>query len=179
MLSLQAAPDTAPLLLLAVGNASRGDDALGPLLAERIEALRLPGLEVQTEYQLQIENALDLLGRRAVLFVDASVSVAAPYALTELRPARDASFSTHAQSPAAVLQSYFDTVGQAPPPSWQLAIRGEAFELGEPLSAAAEANLIESVNAAREWVGRALENLRAESGSHQSGTPIDVGLVKV
>jgi hydrogenase maturation protease len=152
MLSLEAAPDTAPLLLLAVGNASRGDDALGPLLAERIEALHLPGVEVQSEYQLQIENSLDLLGRRAVLFVDASVSVPAPCALTELHPARDASFSTHAQSPAAVLQSYLDTVGEAPPPAWLLAIRGEAFELGEPLSAAAGANLAAAVNAARQWV---------------------------
>jgi Ni,Fe-hydrogenase maturation factor len=28
----------APLLVLAVGNPSRGDDALGPALAERLEA---------------------------------------------------------------------------------------------------------------------------------------------
>jgi hydrogenase maturation protease len=154
MLSFTPAPDTAPILLLAVGNASRGDDALGPLLAERIEALLLPGVEVQVEYQLQIEHALDLLGRRAVLFVDASVAAPAPYALTELCPTRDASFSTHALSPAAVLQSYVDTVGQAPPSAWQLAIRGEAFELGEPLSATAKANLVVAVDAARQWVAQ-------------------------
>jgi hydrogenase maturation protease len=156
MLSFAPAPDTAPLLLLAVGNASRGDDALGPLLAERIEALRLPGLEVQTEYQLQIENALDLLGRRAVLFVDASVSVNPPCALTELHPARDASFSTHALSSAAVLQSYLDTVGHAPPAAWQLAIRGEVFELGEPLSASAAANLEAAVAAATDFAKETL-----------------------
>lgn len=156
MLSFTPAPDTAPILLLAVGNASRGDDALGPLLAERIEALRLPGVEVQIEYQLQIEHALDLLGRRAVLFIDASVAAPAPYALTELRPARDASFSTHALSPAAVLQSYRDTVGEVPPPAWQLAIRGEAFELGEPLSASAAANLEAALVAA---IGFATETL--------------------
>jgi hydrogenase maturation protease len=154
MLSFTPAPDTAPILLLAVGNASRGDDALGPLLAERIEALRMPGVAVQVEYQLQIEHALDLLGRRAVLFVDASVSVTAPFTLAQIAPARGASFSTHALSPQAVLQNYRDTTGAEPPPAWLLAIRGEVFELGDPLSAAAAANLEATVEAVADFCTR-------------------------
>ena len=36
----------APTLVFAVGNLSRGDDAVGPLLAERLEAAAVPGVEV-------------------------------------------------------------------------------------------------------------------------------------
>jgi hypothetical protein len=44
-------------------------------------------------------------------------------------------------SPAAVLHVYQQIHHVPPPPAFQLAIRGESFELGEPLSAAAEDNL--------------------------------------
>ncbi|MBL8482901.1 MAG: Ni/Fe hydrogenase, partial [Rhodocyclaceae bacterium] len=44
--------------MFAWGNPGRGDDALGPLFAERIEALDLPGVECLTDFQLQVEHAL-------------------------------------------------------------------------------------------------------------------------
>ena len=65
-----------PLLLLAVGNESRGDDALGPLLARRVQAwLASTGMDSQVEvieeFQLQIEHTLDIKDRQLLLFVDA------------------------------------------------------------------------------------------------------------
>ena len=70
----------ASLLIFAYGNPSRGDDALGPLLLERLQALNLPHVETLTDFQLQVEHAYDLQGRERVLFIDASVSCTAPYA---------------------------------------------------------------------------------------------------
>ncbi|NBS18146.1 MAG: Ni/Fe hydrogenase, partial [Gammaproteobacteria bacterium] len=67
---------TPSLLILGVGNPSRGDDALGPLLIEQLETLlsqeeraAAGGIELLTDFQLQIEHALDLLNRSLVLFV--------------------------------------------------------------------------------------------------------------
>ncbi len=131
---------TAPLLIFACGNPSRGDDALGPLLLERLETLNLPGVELLTDFQLQVEHAVDLQGRERVLFVDASVSCPPPFELSRLSAAKDRSFTSHAMSPAAVLQAYQELYGETPP-AWLLAVRGESFELGEPLSAAAQGNL--------------------------------------
>ena len=131
---------TAPLLIFAYGNPSRGDDALGPLLLERLETLNLPGVELLTDFQLQVEHAIDLQGRERVLFIDASVSSPPPFIFTRLAAAKDRSFTSHAMSPAAVLQACQELYGEAPP-AWLLAVRGESFELGEPLSAAAEDNL--------------------------------------
>ena len=137
---------TAPLLILACGNPSRGDDALGPRLLELLEADRAAGripdrFETLTDYQLQIEHALDLEGRELVLFVDAAVSGVSPFEFTHLQPQRDRSFSSHALSPAAVLAVYVQVTSIAPPPAFQLAIQGHRFELGEGLSPAAESHL--------------------------------------
>lgn len=134
------------LLIIAVGNPSRGDDALGPLFLERLAELRESAhdqnrIELLTDFQLQIEHAVDLQNRRLALFVDASLSCPSPFALTRLHPAQDSSYTSHALSPAVVLQVYAQIYPEPPPPAFQLAIRGECFELGEPLSAVAQTNL--------------------------------------
>ena len=141
MLTLEAQADVQPTLVIAIGNPSRGDDALGPLFAERIAALALPGVEVLSDFQLQIEHALDLLGRREVVFVDAAASGAAPFSIAPLAAAADRSITTHALSPAAVLESYRRLTGKEPPAASVLAIRGHAFELGSSLTAEAAASL--------------------------------------
>jgi hydrogenase maturation protease len=149
MLSLRAPAGAAPVLVLAVGNPSRGDDALGPLAACQLAALALPGVEVLTDFQLQVEHALDLLGRRLVVFVDAAVTGPAPFEIRCLAPAADVRHSSHSLSPAAVLDTFRRLTGAPPPPSKLLAIRGHTFELGAPLSAAAAANLVAALAAVR------------------------------
>jgi len=75
-----------------------------------------------------------LVGRRQVLFVDASVTAAAPFEGTPVQAAADSSISTHSLSAQALLQVYQNLHGVPPPLCVLLAIRGEAFELGAPLS---------------------------------------------
>lgn len=131
----------APVVVFAIGNPSRGDDAIGPELAERLAAASLPGVEVIVDFQLQIEHALDLEDRRLAVFVDAAVDVDPPYALHQVRACRDSSHTTHALTPAAVLETFERCTGRSAPPAWILAVRGEHFELGAALSAAARAHL--------------------------------------
>lgn len=141
---------TAPVLVLAIGNPSRGDDALGPLFMDRARLALAPeiangSIELLTDFQLQIEHVLDLQERRRVVFVDASVRAAPPYEFTRIGAGPDHFFSSHVMSPAAVLATYRQNVGE-PPESWVLAIRGERFELGEPLSLHADAHLDAAVD---------------------------------
>jgi hydrogenase maturation protease len=130
-------PSVAPKLVIAIGNPSRGDDALGPMLLDRLAALALPDVELITDFQLQVEHALDLVGRDEVTLVDADAAGTAPFRYTMVSPSADRSVSTHALSPAALLDTYRRVVDAAIPPTWLLAIRGYAFELGAPLSPAA------------------------------------------
>jgi len=136
---------TALLLVFAYGNPSRGDDALGPqlfdLLAEsRAQHPEWPDFELVTDFQLQVEHATDLEGRDLVLFIDASVSCPTPFLFSHLQPARDARYTTHEMSPQAVLHVYEQVYRKPAPPSFLLSVRGENFDLGEPLSPAAVEN---------------------------------------
>jgi hydrogenase maturation protease len=142
---------TAPVLVFGWGNPSRGDDALGPLFVERIEARQLPDVECQTDFQLQVEHALDLKGRTHVLFVDASVDTPTISA-KRIEPKRDTSFTTHAISPQSVMQTYLDIENAEPPPCWLLAIGGHSFELGDQLSKEAAANLEAALAWAGDWL---------------------------
>jgi len=146
------------ILIFACGNPSRGDDALGPTLLSRIEAAisrgQLPHCDTLTDFQLQVEHALDLNDRELVLFVDASGSAPPPFRLTRLTPIADWGFTTHAITPQAVLAVHPQVSAQPTPACFQLAIRGESFALGSDLSPQAEQYL----DAAFELVSEMIRN---------------------
>lgn len=126
-------------LVFAVGNLSRGDDAVGPLLADRLLAAKLPGVEVLVDFQWQVEHALDLEGRTRVIFVDACVDTgAAPWVERELVPDGGFSHTSHALAPAQVLETYRRVTGRNPPPACLFGVRAQSFELGAGLSTATE-----------------------------------------
>jgi len=156
---------TAPLLVFGWGNPSRGDDALGPLCVERLRdaGFAAGAVEFLDDYQLQVEHALDLVDRQRVLFIDASLGCRAPFEATELQPARDASFTTHALSPRALMQVFRTLQGQPPPACTLLAIRGERFELGEPPGAAALAHLDAAVRWAQAWLATPAATVEAHA----------------
>lgn len=145
---------TAPLLVIAVGNRSRGDDALGPLLLDALRAAE-PGEQVELleEFQLQIEHALDLAGRAAVLFVDASrAPVPGGVSLTPLLPQAGPPPASHALAPAALLGVYRQVQRSPAPPAWLLAIQGEDYALGEGLGEAARGRLAHALGLASGWL---------------------------
>ena len=130
--------DTAPILVIAYGNLSRGDDAVGPQLAARLEAwLAERGekrIEVLSDFQLNIEHALDFIGRRRVLLMDAKQGGDAPFSCVPVLPVADSSISTHTLSPGALLEIYRSLRWADPPPVELLSIPGSCFELGAALS---------------------------------------------
>jgi hydrogenase maturation protease len=128
--------EAARVVVFAVGNPSRGDDALGPRLLERIVDA-YPGLATVSDFQLQVEHALDLKDADLALFIDAAVNLDGPYRLFELEARGTVPVFSHALSPQAVLAVHRSVEGSVPPPSFMLAVRGQDFELGSPLSAVA------------------------------------------
>lgn len=133
---------TASVVVFAVGNPSRGDDALGPELCGRLEKwLEIEHLTEQVEliedFQLQIEHALDLQSRQLVLFIDAGLGTRAPFDFGPTKPVDRIGHSTHALEPGSVLQVFRHTESHEPPPAFTLCVAGCSFELGEALSAQA------------------------------------------
>ena len=135
-----------PLLVIGVGNPSRGDDALGPLLLARLrEWVGKNGLEDRIElledFQLQVEHAADLQERERVLFLDAGVNTPPPYTVDRVQPHPGRAVLSHALPPEDVLATYVRVFQSQPPPSFLLCISGAAFELGATLSRDAVHNL--------------------------------------
>jgi hydrogenase maturation protease len=160
------------VLITACGNPSRGDDALGPLLLERLaDELRGradAGVELLCDFQFQPEHALDLEGRTQVLFIDADVKCQTPFAFQRLSARYDNSYTTHAMSPWAVMQVYRDIKRIEPPPSFLLSVRGERFELGDGLSEAATLHL----DAATAFCVRLLDNRGLLFWDSQTSAPL-------
>lgn len=144
----------APTLIFTWGNPSRGDDALGPLIYEQLLADFFDDLDLLTDFQLQIEHAVDLEQRQRILFVDASVSATAPFEFCRLQAVKDDSYSTHAVSPQSLLSVYEKVNSLAAPPAFMLSVRGYQFDLGLPLSDSAEANMNEALNFIKKLVSK-------------------------
>jgi hydrogenase maturation protease len=131
------------VLAIGYGNPGRLDDGLGPAMADALEALSLPGVEVLADYQLTVEDAAAVAGHDAVVFVDAAVTGPEPFSFrrvtAEERPT--VGFTSHSLDPATLL-GLARQLFSAHAEGYVLAIRGYEFdEFGERLSARARHNL--------------------------------------
>jgi len=135
----------APTLIIGIGNESRGDDALAPLLLRELGTwlteIRESQVELLEDFQLQVEHAVDLLERELVLFIDAGIDTAAPYSFNRIRPDSGQALFSHALAPETVLATYMQVYRQEPPHAFVLCLRGEQFELGKSLSVQATSHL--------------------------------------
>ena len=135
----------APVLVLGYGNPGRGDDGLGPAAAEAIEQLGIPGVRTSANYQLAIEDASDAAACASVIFVDASLSGAAPFSDEPVAPgAGVACFASHAVPPGVVVGLCRSVYGRSPD-ARVIGIRGYAFDFEEGLTERARANLEQAV----------------------------------
>lgn len=128
------------ILVLGYGNPGRQDDGLGPAVAAEIGLLGLPNLKTQDNYQLNIEDAIDVAQHDIVWFVDASKTGALPYTVQDLSAVSTLDFTSHFVRPEfilAIAQHYFGRLPQA----HLLAIRGYEFEFIEELTHGAKDNL--------------------------------------
>jgi hydrogenase maturation protease len=142
---------TDSVLVYGYGNPGRGDDGLGPAFAAAVEALHLPGVVVDANYQLTVEDAADIGGYGAVVFVDAAMQGPEPFWFTRVDDSAVTSIgwtshSVTATQVVALARELFVSKAAA----YALGIRGYEFaDLGEGLSVRASANLDVAVAFAR------------------------------
>jgi len=122
------------ILVIGYGNPGRLDDGLGPRLAAEVERLGIPGVEVDSDYQLNVEHALEASRHDIVIFADADSRGEEAFSFREIRPACDSSFTTHDVAPEQVLGLAHSLFGGRAR-GFVLGIRGyELNELGERLT---------------------------------------------
>ena len=145
---------TTRVLLIGYGNPGRLDDGLGPALAEALAQKKRPGLTVDSNYLLTVEDAAAIAENDIVIFADASVNGAEPYFFKKIQPVSSLSFSSHSIEPEAVLGLSHDLF-DAKTEGFVLGIRGYDFnEFGERLSSKAQDNLLDALAFIDELVGQ-------------------------
>jgi len=133
------------ILIYGYGNPGRQDDGLGAAFIAAMEqwllANPIDGLDLDTNYQLNIEDAEQISGYDVVLFVDASLEPIDSFSLTSVQPSdAKVEFTMHAVSPSFVLD-LCKKIFNRTPETYLLHIKGYEWEFIEKLTDQAQQNL--------------------------------------
>lgn len=161
----------AQTLLIGFGNPGRQDDGLGPAFVSRVDALKLHGVVVETDYQLIVEHSALVATFAVVIFVDALARGTGQFIFRPIRPAVKKEFTTHLVEPASILSLAHSLYG-AKTKGFALGIRGYKFDdFEEKLTSNAEENLEAALNFLAPMLGNVakLERAAARPGAHTFG----------
>ena len=113
----------------------------------------LEKLTIETNYQLNVEDAAQIAEVDVVVFADASTDAEPPFTFSPVVAEEGGlSFSSHSVS-APQLMGMVRDLFHAEPKAYMLAIRGYDFnEFGETLSEQAKANLDQAVDFLEQWI---------------------------
>ena len=149
----QAAQKPANLLVIGYGNTLRGDDGVGPRVAEAFAAMHLPGVRTLVCQQLSPEHAEPISQAERVVFVDAAVDGPSEVQLRELEPGDSTQLMAHAADPRTMLALARDVFGHAPK-AWWLTIPAEDLGFSETLSPVAQRGLERAIELVRQFASK-------------------------
>jgi len=132
------------ILLYGYGNPGRKDDGLGPILIDLVEKWIIKkgskNISVDSNYQLNIEDAYTIRDYDIVIFIDASIEEIDNFIVTRVEPSDKVNYSMHSASPSFVL-NLCNKIYHYTPETFLLHIKGYEFQLQEGLSEKAQKNL--------------------------------------
>ena len=128
------------ILIIGYGNTLRGDDGVGPRVAEAVERLQWPGVRTLVGQQLSPEYADPISRAATVVFVDAALDAPAEVQLRPLAPNDSSQLMAHAADPRTMLALARDVFGHAPE-AWWLTEPVVNLEFTEVLSPTAQRGL--------------------------------------
>lgn len=143
------------ILIYGYGNPGRQDDGLGYAMVRELERwvneTGISGIEFDSNYQLNIEDAEIISDKDLVVFVDASTEEIEDFLMTDVTGETDVSFTTHAASPGYIVKLCSELFGTVPPVKL-LHIKGYEWEFREGLSEKAENNLQKAFIFMKEYI---------------------------
>ena len=138
------------ILLYGYGNPGREDDGLGNVFVEQMEKWvaenNIEGVEFDSNYQLNIEDADTISDKDIVVFVDASEEDIEDFFIDRVDPSEaKIEFTMHASSPAFVL-NLCNQIYNKNPETYLIHIKGYKWEFAEGISNKARENLNKAVD---------------------------------
>jgi hydrogenase maturation protease len=137
------------LLVIGYGNTLRGDDGVGPRVAEAVAALHLPNVRTLACPMLTPELAEPIAQAGCVVFVDAAVDAPRAVQWRPLQPNESSQLMAHAADPRTMLALSRDVFGHTPR-AWWLTIPAVMMEFSEDLTPEAQRGVEEAVKKIQE-----------------------------
>jgi hydrogenase maturation protease len=136
-------------VVIGYGNTLRGDDAVGPLLAEAVERAALPRTIAIAVSQLTPELAEFLADASVVVFVDAAIDTKeGAVAVQPLQAAAGRGPPSHTSDPAGLLALAEALYGRCPP-AWIVGVPAMSFDIGAELTPCARRGMEEALREVR------------------------------
>jgi hydrogenase maturation protease len=134
----------ADVLVIGYGNTLRGDDGVGPRVAEAVGQLCLPGVRTLICPLLTPELADPISRVGKVIFVDAAVDAPSAVQWRKLEPKASSQLMAHAADPRTMLALARDVFGHVPE-AWWLTIPAVELGFSEELTPVTQQGLVEAV----------------------------------
>lgn len=133
-------------VLIGYGNDLRSDDAIGPLVAEAVEAWGMPNVKALALHQLTPELADILQNSDRAIFVDAcSLPSVKEVQVQAIEPAESTTTAIgHTSDPRSLLALTKALYGHFPR-AWMVTVPAINFELGEKLSTVAQQGIADAL----------------------------------
>jgi len=146
-------------LVFGIGNPGRQDDALGILLAEKIEKWikknNIKNVDTDSNYQLMAEDAYTISGYDRVYFADAAKGDIRDFRINRVESSSTISFSTHSMSPGSVTALCGELYNKSPE-AYTLEIKGYEWEVNGELTEKAKQNLEKALEALKESIKKGM-----------------------
>lgn len=136
--------NTSDFLVIGYGNTLRGDDGVGPRVAEAVQQLALPGVRALVCPLLTPELADPISRAHTVIFVDAAVDAPPEVQLRPLEPNDSSQLMAHAADPRTLLALARDVFGHTPQ-AWWLTIPAVTLDFREELSPRTQLGFVEAM----------------------------------
>ncbi len=131
------------LFIYGFGNPGRQDDGMGPAIIDRLESDKIQGIVIDSNYQMNVEDAYNISGCDTVIFVDASIDAAEPFSFYKIEPSSEITFTTHTMAPESIIalcKDLYDKDMEA----YVMAIKGYEWEFIEGFTPKADDNFNEA-----------------------------------
>lgn len=149
--------NTTKILLYGFGNPGRQDDGIGIEFVDCMEQwindekFELTTVQVDRNFQLNVEDAEIMANQDIVIFIDASKENISDFYLSKVTPSSKSSFSMHSVSPGYLL-NLCDELYQRHPLAFVLHIKGYRWDVNGKLTEKAQINLCKALNYLQERI---------------------------
>ncbi|MBN3036433.1 MAG: hypothetical protein JW861_12680 [Bacteroidales bacterium] len=140
------------------------DDGLGPSFVERLEEWvsdeGIEGIEFESNYQLNIEDAEAIRDKDLVIFADASTEDISDFMLKPVDETAKVAFTTHSASPGYIVKLCRE-IFQSTPAVYILHLKGYQWDFREGITSAARENLEKAISMIKPLLKKPEELIRA------------------